>query len=136
MRARVDAAGSARTDGDIADIVAFVDAYAWSKSDGGIFDAKHHALWRLFQTLAPTNSDDGWDALRSRVTGTLEGAGCWQRIGGERGSQWWLRKRWGVESITPSAPTEPVCKFLDSDDECRDGITDPRFCSRCANQLR
>jgi len=136
MIARVDASGSARTDGEIDDIVAFVDAYAWSKSDGGIFNSGQHALWRLFQSLAATNGDNGWDNLRNRVTGILEGAGCWERIGGERGSQWWLRRRWGVEPTTPSVRSEPVCRFLDGDNECRDGITDPRFCSRCATPFR
>jgi hypothetical protein len=132
MRERVDQQGSARSDGDISAIVAFVDAYAWSKADGGMFDAKQFALWRLLQDLVPTAKAHGWDAVRSRVTSILEGSGCWERIGGERGSQWWLRRRWGTDAAEIPEDRPPGCRRQDDDGLCRDGWTDPRFCARCA----
>ena len=123
-----------RSDGSIEAVVAFVDAYARLKSEGAIFDAQKYALWRLFRSLAPVAPDSAWDGVRVRVTRTLEGAGCWERFGGERGQQWWLHHRWGSNPAESPMSEMPTCLRLDEDGLCGDGMDDPRFCSRCRSR--
>ncbi len=122
--------GSVDSEGDISAIVDFVEAYAWANRDHEhVFDARQHAIWRLFQELAPTTNDSQWDAVRARTTGILEGAGCWVRHGGVRGQQWTIRKRRFPGEDQTSV--EPTCLRRDADGDCVDGMDDPRFCSRC-----
>ena len=132
MRVRVDRDGSVRSDGNLDSIVSFVDAYARSKARHGIFDAQQYALWRLFKSLVPASTDSGWDAVRARVTRSLEVAGCWQRLGGERGQQWTLHHRWGTDPAVPTDAVAARCLLLDEDGSCADGMSDPRFCARCS----
>lgn len=128
--------GSVDSEGDITVLLAFLDAFARRHAIGGMFSAKDHAIWRLFQSMAPIDRTADWNRLRARLTSTLEGAGCWERIGGERGQQWWLHKVWVPGTtrahMVPAPTAKPVCLRLDEDGQCVDGMAEPRFCSRCA----
>lgn len=107
----VSADGSVDSGGDIDVVVAFIDAYAWSKTEAGRFDAQQYALGRMLQDLVRTPRTNQWNTVHARAVRALEDAGCWERIGGPHGQQWWLRHRWDAAEATGHSRLVPVLQL-------------------------